>query len=92
MDSKDQKWFKNLYIGDSKPQDAGPPTISNIGWEPAGGSESVNVGLNFGEIYFDTTPQRVVLSDQGLFSDVRGGNQEFQYITEWTDQKKSWLI
>ncbi|MDP4546403.1 hypothetical protein [Marinobacter sp. MDS2] len=85
MDSKDQKWFKNLYIGDSKPQDAGP-TISNIGWEPAGGSESVNVGLNFGEIYFDTTPQRVVLSDQGLFSDVRG-NQEFQYITEWTDQK-----
>lgn len=85
MDNKDQKWFKNLYIGDSKPKDAGP-TISNIGWEPAGGADSVNVGLNFGEIYFDTTPQRVVLSDQGVFSDVQG-NQEFQYITEWTDQK-----
>ncbi|PSF11231.1 hypothetical protein [Marinobacter shengliensis] len=85
MDSKDQKWFKNLYIGESKPKDAGP-TISNIGWEPAGGTESVNVGLNFGEIYFDTTPQRVVLSDQGLFSMVKG-NQEFQYITEWADQK-----
>jgi hypothetical protein len=85
MDNKDQKWFKNLYIGDSKPKDAGP-TISNIGWEPAGGADSVNVGLNFGEIYFDTTPQRVVLSDQGVFSDVQG-NQEFQYITEWADQK-----
>lgn len=85
MDSTDQKWFKNLYISESKPKDAGP-TISNLGWEPAGGSESVNVGLNFGEIYFDTTPQRVILSDQGLFSMVKG-NQEFQYITEWSNQK-----
>lgn len=85
LDNKDQKWFRNLYIGDSKPKDAGP-TISNIGWEPAGGAEAVNVGVNFGEIYFDTTPQRVVLSDRGRFSDVQG-EQEFQYITEWTDQK-----
>ena len=85
MDNKDRKWYKNLYIGDSKPKDAGP-TISNIGWEPSGGAELINVGLNFGEIYFDTTPQRVVLSDQGSFSDVRG-NQEVQYINEWSEQK-----
>lgn len=85
MDNRDQKWFRDLYIGDSKPKNAGP-TISNIGWEPAGGAEMINVGLNFGEIYFDNTPQRVVLSNQGTFSDIQG-NQELQYITEWTDQK-----
>lgn len=85
LNNNQKKWFKNLYIGDSKPKDSGP-TISNIGWEPAGGTEIINVALNFGEIYFDNTPQRVILSSQQEFSEVRS-DQELLYIQEWNDQK-----
>lgn len=85
MNNEKTKWFNNLYIADSKPTDSGP-TISNIGWEPAGGSEIVNVALNFGEVYFDKTPQRVIISNEMHYEKVRS-NQEIQYIEEWTSEK-----
>lgn len=80
-----KKWFRSLYIADSKPSDAGP-TIANLGWEAAGGTEMIKAAVSFGEIYFDSTPQRVVLSNSGKYSDA-GADQEFQWITSWTDKK-----
>lgn len=85
LNNQNRKWFYNLYIADSKPNYAGP-TISNIGWEAAGGSDTVNVALNFGEIYFDKTPQRVVLSNSENYLEM-GKDQEFQFINQW-DQNK----
>ena len=85
MNNEKIKRFNNLYIADSKPKDSGP-TVSNIGWEPSGGAEVINVALNFGEIYFDKTPQRVILSNEMYYEKVRD-NQEFQYIEEWTSEK-----
>lgn len=80
-----KKWFNSLYIGDSKPKDAGL-TISNLGWEAAGGTEMINASLNFGEIYFDTTPQRVILSNSETYEKA-GSSQEFQWIKYWNNEK-----
>lgn len=85
LNSNELKSFSGLDITGSKPKDAGP-TISNIGWEAAGGVEEVNVAINFGEIYFDKTPQRVVLSNtQDLLS--AGANVEFQFIKAWSNNE-----
>jgi hypothetical protein len=84
---KESKSFKGLFIGDSKPKDAGP-TISNIGWEPAGGTKMVNSALSFGEIYFDSTPQRVALSNSNLYSNVEK-DEELQFIKTWSNNEIS---
>lgn len=78
-----KKFFNDLFIAGSKPMDAGP-TISNLGWEAAGGTEMINAYLSFGEIYFDKTPQRVVLSNAAEYS-KSGSNQELQWINKWTN-------
>ena len=80
-----KKWFRSLYIGDSKPKDAGP-TIANLGWEAAGGTEMINASLSFGEIYFDSTPQRVVVSNSDTYDKVTS-DQEFQWIKSWSSNK-----
>ncbi|WP_152526098.1 hypothetical protein [Marinobacter sp. EVN1] len=85
LNGKDSKSFSGLYIKDSKPKDAGP-TISNIGWEAAGGVDMVNVALNFGEIYFDTSPQRVLFANTPSVVEA-GSNVEFQYLVSWSDKE-----
>jgi len=82
VDSRDRKWFYGLDLTHKDPN-AGP-TISNMGWEAAGGTEHINFAMNFGEIYFDKTPQRVVISSQPNYSDVTT-DLEYQFPLTWTD-------
>lgn len=85
LNNRDEKWYQNLLISGTKPKNAGP-TISNVGWEPAGGTELINVALNFGEIYFDTTPQRIVISHEKEYEKIEK-DLELQFISSWDSEK-----
>ncbi|WP_417536743.1 hypothetical protein [Methylophaga sp.] len=85
VNGNESKTFSGLDISETKPKDAGP-TVANIGWEAAGGVEEINVALNFGEIYFDKTPQRAVLTNSKVLKDARS-NVEVQYSSYWSDNE-----
>jgi len=82
VDNLNKKWFDHLNMA-YKDQNGGP-TIANIGWEQAGGSKGINAALNFGEVYFDSTPQRVVISESPTYGQTTS-NIEYQYPIQWAD-------
>lgn len=83
VDNEGHYFFDGLNL-DHKATGASP-TIANIGWEAAGGTETIHAALSFGEIYFDNTPQRVVVSSKPEFSMVRW-DMEYQYPVAWTEK------
>lgn len=58
------------------------PSIVNLGWDAAGGTRHINIAVNYGEVYMDETPQRVVISSSPEYSQVTD-NIEFQYPILW---------
>jgi len=84
VDNMNKKPFNYLNMA-YKDQDGGP-TVSNIGWEAAGGTDGINAALSFGEVYFDSTPQRIVISDSATYFQTTS-NIEYQYPIQWADNE-----
>ncbi|MCC4269198.1 hypothetical protein LL254_00560 [Marinobacter nauticus] len=57
-------------------------TLSQVGYDAAGGTLDIDAGFHWGEVYLDNTPKRVVLSDKPTYSEA-GQEQELQFLKEW---------
>ena len=85
IDNQNRRYQRNIDLEGIKLNDRSP-TISQLGWDAAGGRKDVHVGLHFGEIYFDTTPQRVMISSESEYTEA-GNELELQYPTKWSDEE-----
>jgi len=85
IDNSQRRYVNNIDTRSIKLDDRSP-TISQLGWDAAGGRKDVHVGLHFGEIYFDTTPQRIMLSKETEYADS-GNDLELQYPIHWSDNR-----
>jgi hypothetical protein len=84
VDNQSRRYLRNIDIsGIDKLKDRSP-TISQVGLDAAGGTESIDAGLYFGEIYFDNSAMRVMLSNEKTYSDS-GSNLEIQFPLTWKD-------
>ena len=84
VDNISRSYYKNMDIEGHKLLDRSP-TISQLGLDAAGGRKTISGGLHFGEIYFDKTPQRIMLSNEGTYSNA-GNELEIQYPKKWSDE------
>tara|TARA_R100000306_G_scaffold60832_1_gene61987 strand:- start:17061 stop:18581 length:1521 start_codon:yes stop_codon:yes gene_type:complete len=84
VDNISRRYLGNIDISDTEKFLDRAPTISQLGIDAAGGAETIDAALHFGEIYFDTTPKRIMISDESTYSDS-GAELELQYPVTWSE-------
>lgn len=86
VDNSSRRYVKNIDISSSYKFTDRTPTLSQLGLAAAGGADTIDAALYFGEIYFDTTPQRIMISDKKTYSEA-GSELEIQYPLEWSNDR-----
>lgn len=86
IDNSGRRYVENLDISDTHKFMDRSPTISQLGLDAAGGTETIDAALYFGEVYFDKTPQRIMISNQSTYENA-GSELEIQFPIEWVDNK-----
>lgn len=86
IDNGGRRYVGNMDISDTFKFMDRAPTISQLGLVASGGREVIDAALYFGEIYFDNTPKRIMVSDQPTY-DEAGAELELQFPIEWTNDK-----
>lgn len=86
VDNQSRRVVGNLDLANINKFTDRSPTISQLGLDAAGGTEMIDAALYFGEIYFDNTPQRIMLSENDTY-DKSGSDLELQYPISWSDSE-----
>lgn len=86
IDNSGRRYVENLDISDTHKFMDRSPTISQLGLDAAGGAETIDAALYFGEVYFDNTPKRIMISNESTYENA-GSELEIQFPIEWTDNK-----
>ncbi|MCM0611825.1 hypothetical protein KFJ24_04965 [Marinobacter sediminum] len=86
IDNSGRRYLDNLDISDKNKLMDRSPTISQLGLDAAGGADSIDAALYFGEIYFDNTPKRIMISNKQTYEEA-GSELEIQFPIQWTDNK-----
>jgi len=86
VDNSGRRYVENLDISNTHKFMDRSPTISQLGLDAAGGTSTIDAALYFGEIYFDTTPQRIMISDKSTYEEA-GAELEIQFPTQWQNDE-----
>lgn len=84
IDNESRRYLNNLVISDGAKYKDRSPTISQLGLDAAGGTEMIDAALYFGEIYFDNSPMRIMISNSKTYSDS-GAELEIQFPLVWKE-------
>lgn len=91
IDNESRRYVGNIDLsGVDKFMDRSP-TISQLGLDAAGSTEMIDAALHFGEIYFDNTPQRIMLSQHTSY-ETSGSDLELQYPIAWSDNEVTFRL
>ncbi len=83
IDNLGRRYVRNLTIPEGQKFNDRAMTLSQVGYDAAGGTQIIDTAFYWGEIYLDSTPKRVVLSNKPNLADI-GQEQELQFLTAWT--------
>ena len=86
VDNEDRRYLLDIDVGEDKKFYDMSPTISQIGIDAAGGLQDVNSALYLNEIYFDSSFQRIMISNYSRFNQT-GNELELQYPLTWSDSE-----
>lgn len=86
IDNGGRRYVENLDISNTHKFMDRAPTISQLGLDAAGGAHDIDAALYFGEVYFDTTPMRIMISNKSTY-DEAGSELELQFPMEWKNSK-----
>lgn len=84
VDNDSRRYLRNIDITGTEKYLDRSPTISQLGLDAAGNADTIEAALHFGEIYFDNTAKRVMLSDQPTYSQA-GQELELQLPLKWSE-------
>jgi hypothetical protein len=84
IDNTSRRYLRYMTLTEDEKLLDRSPTISQIGLDSAGGTDAIARAFNFGEIYFDTTPKRVMLSQNSTYA-TSGQDLELQFVQSWSD-------
>ena len=84
IDNTSRRYLRWLTLTEGQKLLDRSPTISQVGLDAAGGTDAIARAFNFGEIYFDTTPKRVMLSQNSTYA-TSGQDLELQFVQSWSD-------
>lgn len=86
VDNLSRRYLRNIDISEDEKYYDRSPTISQLGLDAAGGADMIDAALNFGEIYFDDSAKRIMLSNQPTYSEA-GAELELQFPQEWSEEQ-----
>lgn len=86
VDNSSRRYVKNINVSEDQKFRDRSPTISQLGLDAAGGAHVIDAALNFGEIYFDNSAKRIMLSSQPRYSEA-GTELELQFPRSWSEEQ-----
>jgi hypothetical protein len=86
IDNGGRRYVGNLDISSTHKFMDRAPTISQLGLDAAGGAGVIDAALFFGEVYFDTSAMRIMISNKPTYEEA-GAELEIQFPLQWSNNK-----